>query len=110
MAWLVDSHGQVLASVMLAGSLGWSLRAAFDVAIDLGRGLVLWPGVGKATHGVALFLEWDRTDADLVVRRVRELRALRPWVMVSPLRVIVLPRHVVAIETPIVGDRLTIRS
>ncbi|WP_298335103.1 hypothetical protein [Ferrimicrobium sp.] len=105
MAWLLDSRGQVLASLMLARSMSWSMRAAIDMAIDLGAGVVLWPGVGRATNGVALFL-----DKDLVVRRVRELRALRPWLMVSSLRVIVLPRHVVAVATPGIGDRLMIKS
>ncbi|WP_298207412.1 hypothetical protein [Ferrimicrobium sp.] len=105
MAWLLDSRGQVLASLMLAKSIGWSLHAAIDMAIDLGAGFVFWPGVGRATNGVALLL-----DNDLVVRRVRELRALRPWLMVSSSRVIVLPRHVVAVDAPAVGDRLMIKS
>ncbi len=104
MAWLLDSRGQVLASLMLARSIGWSMRAVFDMAIDLGSGIVLWPGVGRATKGVAIFL-----DSDLVVRRVRELRALHPWLMFSSQRVIVLPRHIVAVESPAVGDRLVIR-
>lgn len=105
MAWLLDSRGQVLASLMLARSIGWSVRVAFDMAVDLGSGLVLWPGVGQAKRGVALFL-----DGDLVVRRIRELRALHPWLMFSSQRVIVLPRHIVATTSPAVGDRLVIRS
>jgi hypothetical protein len=105
MAWLLDSRGQVLASLMLARSIGWSVRAVLDMAIDLGPGLILWPGVGQATKRLAIFL-----DSDLVVRRVRELRALHPWLVFSSQRVIVLPRHIVAIDSPAVGDRLVIRS
>ncbi|MCI2975944.1 MAG: hypothetical protein MP439_07695 [Ferrimicrobium sp.] len=105
MAWLVDSHGQVLASLILAHSLGWSMRAGLDLAMDLGTGLILWPGFGRAGRGVAIVL-----DTNLIVRRVRELRPARPWLMISTERVVVLPRHVIALRAPSVGDRMTIRS
>ncbi len=105
MAWLVDSRGQVLASLMLAGSIGWSMRKVIDMAMDLGTGLIVWPGFGQATRGVALVL-----DDDLIVLQVRELRSLRPWLMVSSQRVIVLPRHVVATKAPVVGERLAIHA
>ena len=105
MAWLVDSHGQVLASLILAHSLSWSMRARIDLAMDLGTGFILWPGFGRAGRGVAIAL-----DTNLIVRRVRELRPAHPWLMLSRERVIVLPRHVIALRAPLVGDRMTIRS
>jgi len=104
MAWLVDDRGRVLASVVEA-PIWWFLATSTEEALDLGSGPVLWPGFGGMRDAVVIVVSetWH-------VVQVRELRPMRPWVVGPGQRSFLLPRHVLAHRSPLVGDRIELRG
>ena len=105
MAWLLDARGKVVGSAAGVSTAIWLVRANRSGPLYAPGGLSIWLGLCEEAGGVVVSLskEWE-------VESVRELDRFRPWIVYSRSTVLYIPRHLLAMGVPKIGDRMEIRG